>query len=148
MANIARDTQVIRESVQTGNPQARVVQVFRESIILPTVSPNEDYWRNPVAPVPARLFQRLPLGDPEELPAASLALGQPDEDYWRNPVASVTASLYQRLPLGDPEEIPAGSLVPLIPHPDEDFWQNSVAPVPATLYQRLPLGDPEELPAA
>src|ERR1017187_7368462 len=134
MANIARDTQVIRESVQTGNPQARVVQVFRESIILPTVSPNEDYWQNPVAPVAARLFQRLPLGDPEEIPAASLALGQPDEDFWRNPVAPVAATFFQRLPLGDPEELPAGSLVPLILHPDEDFWQNPVAPLPARLY--------------
>jgi hypothetical protein len=37
MANIARDAQVIRESVQTVDPNARVVQVFRESIIIPAV---------------------------------------------------------------------------------------------------------------
>jgi hypothetical protein len=147
MANIARDTQVVRESVQLGTPNARVVQVLRESIILPIAPPNEDYWQNSIAPVAARLYQRLPLGDPEEIPAGSLRLGQPDEDYWQNPVAPVVARLYQRLPLGDPEEIPAGSLVPILPQPDEDSWQNPVAPLLAALWQRLPLGDPEEIPA-
>src|SRR5207237_3810892 len=72
--------------------------------------------------------QRLPLGDPEEIPAGSLS-GQADEDFWWNPVPPQAASIYQRLPLGDPEELPAGSL---FGKPDEDFWSNLVAPVAAS----------------
>jgi len=104
------------------------------------VSPDEDYWQNPVAPVVASFFQRLPLGDPEEIPAGSL-FGQPDEDYWINPVAPVSATLLWPQPFQFEQNEQATRCL------DEDFWANPTAPVAASVYQRLPLGDPEELPA-
>src|ERR1700689_3383804 len=49
-----------------------------------TVSLDQDYWQNPVAPT----YQYLPtvLSFPSEGSASVLA---PDEDYWINPVAPV-----------------------------------------------------------
>lgn len=39
----------------------------------PSAPPDEDFWQNWTAPVPPSLYVRLPLGDPEELPAGNLA---------------------------------------------------------------------------
>ncbi len=93
--------------------------------------PDEDFWQNPVVPVPASIYQRFPyLPDPEEIPAGGL-FGQFDEDFWALGPPSVPAKIYQSLPyLPDAEEIPAGKL---FGQADEDFWKNAVAPVPATL---------------
>jgi hypothetical protein len=105
---------------------------------------DEDFWQNPVPPVPPGIYQPLPLVGFSDDPAGSL-YGQPDEDFWINPVAPVPPALYQRLPLLDYSDEPAGSLYG---QPEEDYWQNPVAPIPASLFQRLPcLPDPEELPA-
>jgi hypothetical protein len=107
--------------------------------------PDEDYWQNPVAPIPASVCQKLPiLPDLSDDPAASLR-GQPDEDYWQNPVAPIPASVYQKLPiLPDLSDDPTGSLHG---QPDEDFWANPVAPVPPSIYQPLPIAasDPGDI---
>jgi hypothetical protein len=104
---------------------------------------DEDFWQNPAAPVPASLYQRLPLGDPEEIPAGKL-FGQADEDFWQNPVAPVAASNLWPQPFSFDVQEPAGKL---FGQPDEDFWENPVAPVPASLYRSPLLGDQEEIPA-
>ena len=109
---------------------------------------DEDFWPQAQLPPPvqATLYQKLPIGDPEEIPAHTLK-GQLDEDFWPQfqLPPPVRATLYQKLPLGDPEEIPAKTLRGL---PEEELWQNRVWPVPATIWQELPyLPDPEEIPA-
>ncbi len=102
--------------------------------------PDEDYWQNPVPPVPASLFQSLPyLPDAEEIPAASL-FGQPDEDFWQSGVAPVSSYPLPVVFRDDDVvvEQPAGVSV------DEDYWQNAVLPVAAGVYQNLPyLPDPD-----
>jgi len=107
---------------------------------------DEGLWRNPTAPVEAKLYQRLPLGDPEEVPAGSFLVSPSvEEEYWQNPVRPVPASLYRSPCFTDPDETPSLFTPQVV---QDEYWQNSVAPVPATEYERLPLGDPEEIPAA
>ncbi|MDP2735985.1 MAG: hypothetical protein Q8P12_07320 [bacterium] len=90
--------------------------------------PDEDYWQNPVSPVPASLYQPLPsLPDVEE-PTAVL-WGEPVEDYWKNPVFPVQASVYQKLPLLPDGEEP---VPPLTLGTDEDYW---LSPVPVQVQQ-------------
>lgn len=104
--------------------------------------PDEDFWQNPAAPVPATLYQRLPLlPDPEELPAGSLLKGIPDEDFWVDPPPTQPWTVL--LPgVDDSAAFPPPPAIF-----DEDLWENPVAPVQASLFLRLPLGDVEELPA-
>ena len=73
---------------------------------------DEDFWPQFQLPPPVRatLYQKLPLGDPEEIPAKTLR-GLPEEELWQNRVWPVPATIWQELPyLPDPEEIPAGKL--------------------------------------
>jgi hypothetical protein len=90
---------------------------------------DEDFWQNPVAPVPPSVYQPLPIVAGESAEIVPAVVFQPDEDFWGNPVAPVPPTTLQRLPYAatDVEELPAGSLHG---QPDEDFWQNPVAPVP------------------
>ena len=73
-------------------------------------------------------FQRLPLGDPEELPAATLS-AQFDEDIWRNAVAPRAASNLWPQPFRFDIQEPGGSLHGQF---EDDSWRNAVAPVPAS----------------
>lgn len=74
--------------------------------------PEEYIWRNLVSPVQVTLYQSLPLGDKDEIPAGSLVIVtyKPDEDLWRNLTSPVAPTMFVRLPMGDRDEIPAGSL--------------------------------------
>lgn len=99
---------------------------------------DEDFWQNPVAPVPAALG-RLYLPDPEEIPATTLR-GQPDEDFWTNPVAPVqpwTPFVFRD------DDVAVQPVLGI----DEDLWENPVPAVPASL-GRIYIPDPEEIPAA
>lgn len=104
---------------------------------------NEDYWQNPTAPVPATLYQQLPLTDVEQIPAGGLR-GQPDEDFWPAqllpvPVPATLGHLY----LPDPDEIPAGTLHGQF---DEDFWANPTPPVPGSNLVPFPWSFDEQTP--
>src|SRR6266550_3079717 len=125
------------------------------SLVKSTALDYNEFWQNQVAPVPSSLYQNLPLGEKDDLPAGSL-FGEPDEDYWLNPIFALPAvggvqpaTLYQRLPYlsgigGDQSDVPAGSLKKFT-SPDEDYWQNPIFALPAVggvapagLYQLLP----------
>jgi hypothetical protein len=121
--------------------------------------PDEDFWQNPVAPVPPTLYQRLPYASGETAEVLPQAVVPPDEDFWpplaaatggwQNPVApaapAIVGAVREPPLLSDIEEVPAGSLHG---QPDEDFWANPVPPVPPALYQRLPyLPDVSDDPA-
>ena len=113
----------------------------------PTFQPDEDFWQNPLAALPAAVSQRLPyLPDPTDEPAGSLArFTSPDEDCWP-PLAVATGgwqlpqisqiplALYQPLPIatGESADITAIAASQL----DEDYWQNPVFPAAAVLFQR------------
>ena len=105
--------------------------------------PDEDFWQNPVEPVPASLWQPLPLLWDAQETVPPIIFATPDEDFWSNPTSPQPATVYQKLPLGDVEELPAGSLYGV---PEEEYWQNQAKPLHAVLYQRLPyLADTDEL---
>jgi len=96
---------------------------------------DEDFWVQP-PPVQSSFYQKLPLGDVEEIPG-SLYIPL-DEDFWVNPVAPIQAS-FSPLPFQiEPDFATVISL-------DEDFWQNPVFSVQATLYQTQPYGFDEGL---
>lgn len=66
---------------------------------------DEDFWINPVRPVPASMFRSPLFRDPEEVPAGVLLKSVGFEDtQWPRPITS-TAKVYRPLPLGDPDEI-------------------------------------------
>ena len=107
-----------------------------------------ELWENWVIPVAANLYQNLPLGEKDDLPAGNL-FGQDDEDFWVNPVAPVPASLRwpQQYTFGDQSDVPAGKLLNFV-SADEDYWENPAYPVPASLFQSLPyLPDREDFAA-
>ena len=105
--------------------------------ILPQVvlPPDEDFWANPVAPIPLMVYQRLPyLPELSDDPASSLAkFTSPDEDYWQNPqitqITRILPSFYQPLPVASGET--AEILPQVVLPPDEDCWQNPIIPAPA-----------------
>lgn len=82
-----------------------------------TAPPDEDFWRNAVAPVVASNYlASRPSLDPEEIPAGTLFLRGPlDEDFWLNPVAPVASLNYVRRPFEDREEV-------LVRTPHGWFW--------------------------
>jgi hypothetical protein len=81
---------------------------------------DEDFWQNPVAPVPATNYLEFPyLPDAEEIPAATLY--EIDEDYWENPVAPVWSYPNPIVFAKEDDPITFGM--------DEDFWTNPVEPV-------------------
>lgn len=81
---------------------------------------DEDFWQNPVAPVPSSLQWPQQFSFDVQEPAGSL-FGQPDEDFWINPVAPVPDTyLWPQQSFFDTAES--------IPKYDEDFWINQVAP--------------------
>jgi hypothetical protein len=134
--------------------------------------PDEDFWQNPVAAVPAcpprasggwppALYGQLPyLPDPTEDPAGS-PHGLPEEAEWQNWVAPLSASFCQQFPYASAET--AEVLPQAVSPPEEDFWQNPVPygtgqnPVPGLIPNvaacrgtALPLPylpDGEEIPA-
>lgn len=106
---------------------------------------DEDFWVNPVAPVPNTHKLAYPyLPDAEEIPATTLS-GQPDEDYWLLGSLPFSQTWVPNHPvyLPDPEELPARAVM------DEDYWQLGSAPLSATWVLNRPLyiPDPEEIPA-
>jgi hypothetical protein len=139
--------------------------------------PEEVFWINPVSPAQAILYQKLPLGDVEEIPAGTLH-GQPDEDFWQNPVAPVqSTNTWPQQWVFDTQD-PAGSLygvqddatwqvsvpswttsIPIVftadevipPQTivplDEGYWQNPVFPTQATLQSPQPWVYAEEFPS-
>jgi hypothetical protein len=82
---------------------------------VPYLVADEDFWANPVQPVPAT-FAALYVFDSGEwvTPPAAPSF---DEDYWQNPIFPTQMSVYFTLPLGDHDEIPAGSLTTPPPPP-------------------------------
>lgn len=106
-----------------------------------TAGQDEDYWQ-PVRPIPASLYQRLPyLPDVEGIPAGSL-FGQYDEDFWRSGVSPAWwTNLCPQQFSFDVQE-PAGSLYG---QADEDCWQNPVRPVQPSMRFALPLGDQDDV---
>jgi len=105
---------------------------------------DEDFWQNPVPPIPATFYQNFPyLPDPEEIPAAQL-YGQPDEDFWVNAVQPVQANLTWPQPFSfDQSEIVPQ---PVTFQPDEDFWQVPIQPVLCQVYPQQWVFD-EQIPA-
>lgn len=66
---------------------------------------DEDFWINPVRPVPASMYRSPLFRDPEEVPAGVLLKSASVEEvYWQNRVAPVSKS-YRQLSRGDPNEI-------------------------------------------
>lgn len=80
--------------------------------------PDEDFWQNPVAPVPntLRLFQQWPL-DVQE-PAGSLF--GPNEDFWQNPVAPVPMTYIVPFGFGIDEDALIISAVKFVPWIQDD----------------------------
>lgn len=80
----------------------------------------EDFWSNPVAPVPASQYIQLPAGDQDKSEPPVL-FGEPDEDFDVNAVLlphPVAAKVYLPLPLlPDPDQTPTLSSQPF----DEEF---------------------------
>lgn len=76
--------------------------------------PDEDFWPNPVASVPATTWLVLPgafFHDETIVQQPSTTLA-PDEDFWVNGVSPVAPSCLFLLPYQpDPEELPAGNFV-------------------------------------
>ena len=117
------------------------------------VSPDEDYWppfagaAGGIAPVPASLYQPLPIAAGETAEIVPSITFHPDEDYWQNFVGAVREPpLRLQFPyLPDFSDEPAASLHG---QPDEDYWQNRAAPVAATIFQPLPYasGEAAEIP--
>lgn len=104
-----RSTQAPIEVVSSGaTSSVRATHIPVEVIVAPNPAIDEFYWLNWVAPEQARLYQRLPIGDPEEIPGIFIAppTPHPTEDYWQNPVMPVAASLYRSPMFLDPDEIP------------------------------------------
>lgn len=101
--------------------------------------PEELYWQNPVAPVPATLQSPQQWTFDVQEPAGNLFGPIRDEDFWLNPVRPQPASIYQALPyLTDPEEIPANSLRG---QPEEFYWREGPAPTVASLLWPQPFWD-------
>ena len=101
-------------------------------------SPEEDFWQNPTAPMPAILAWPLPFTF-EQYDYTSPKV---DEDFWSNPVVPVPASQYLLLPyLPDVSDDSANTLRG---QPDEDFWINPVVPVAGAEYVPYPRGPTEE----
>lgn len=104
--------------------------------------PDEDYWQNPVPPVPFTFAWPNPSQFEQHDPAGSL-FGQPDEDYWQNRVRPAVTP--------PPPTFFTDDDVAVTPPPalqaDEDFWENPVAALPG---KNLPLylWDAEEVSAA
>ena len=97
-----------------------------------TLTPDEDFWQNPVTPVAASNFRLLPYQpDPEELPAATLVtpfgFGSGDGSFSTASFISGPTRAQVRYQF-DPQD-PGGSALVQTFFPDEDFWVNPVAPV-------------------
>jgi hypothetical protein len=102
-----RSTQETVEVIAGSASNVRLTQGPVEVIAASPRIVEDEYWINPVAPVPWKLYQRLPLGDPEELPAGALLVSPSvDEYYWQNPVRPVAASMYRSPVFLDPDEVP------------------------------------------
>jgi hypothetical protein len=111
-SSAVRLTQQPAEVVTTNASNVRNTQLAVEVIVARNPAIDEFYWLNWVAPVQDKLYQRLPIGDPEEIPGIFIAppTPHPTEDYWQNPVLPIAASMYRSPIYLDPDEIPAGSL--------------------------------------
>jgi hypothetical protein len=114
-----------------------------QTIPVPALLPDEDFWQNSVQPVTTlHIWPQQWTFDNQEPSGALHSL--PDEDYWTNPVRPVAATLGP-IYLPDTNDVPAGSLEGDL---DEDYWQNPIAPVQAQNLVKLPLvPDPDEIPA-
>lgn len=60
-------------------------------------TPNEEYWINSLAQVPATLLYTQQFLFDEQISAGSL-FGVPNEEYWQNPTSHVPCVMYQMLP--------------------------------------------------
>jgi len=117
--------------------------------LLKFTSPDEDFWENPVNPVPPAVCQQLPyLEDAEEIPAGSL-YGVPEETEWRIGVAPAPPCVGgglalpwgpQGVPLQDLGDEPAGSLFGV---PEETEWRSGVVPAAPANFQGLPYAQGE-----
>ena len=92
-------------------------------------NPEEDYWINPVAPVPASQKLNLPYHfEIIEVIQGGELFGAFEDDSWQNPVLPVQAGLYQQLPYNpDPEELVFNFITI-----QEDYW---LSPVPIQIQQ-------------
>lgn len=121
----------------TGASTAQATQVFSWQQDEAPSKPiqDEDFWQNPVAPVPSTIYQKLPYTpDPEEIPAGNLS-AVPEELYWQLGPAPVPATLLWPQQWAFDVQEPAGSLSAPA---EEYYWQNPVFPVPSIIYQSLP----------
>lgn len=65
---------------------------------------DEDFWINPVRPIPATMYRSPLFRDPEEIPAGVLLKSASVEEvYWRNPVRPVM-NANRPFSAGDPSE--------------------------------------------
>jgi hypothetical protein len=107
----------------------------------PVLTPDEDFWNNPSAPIIQPLVYPQSWAFDEQFPAL---FGQFDEDnLWQNPVPPFVAPIQIPQPWSFDEQVPA-----LFGQMDEDFWQNQVAPFVAAYFIQQPFLDPDEIPAA
>jgi|SRR5581483_10422754 len=106
-ASNVRSTQEVVEVLAAGASNVQLTQLILEILQIPPKQVEDEYWLNWVAPVQAALYQPLPLGDPEELPAGYLLRSLSVwEEYWQNPAAPVAASVYRTPAFLDPDEYP------------------------------------------
>ena len=87
---------------------------------------------------------KLPLGDPEEIPANTLH-GQPDEDFWINPVAPVQVTLFQRITTVAIQK--KFRLMRFMGNQTKISGSTQSFQFKQRYFKDLPLGDPEEIPA-
>jgi hypothetical protein len=99
----------------------------------------EEYWQNPVPPVPLSLTYPQPWIFDEQTPAL---FPQPDEDFWNNPVPPVPLTFQW------PQQWTFDEQTPVLYAPaNEEYWQNPVSPVPGSLtYPQQWIYD-EQIPA-
>lgn len=94
--------------------------------------PDEDYWNNPVAPVPACLSSPAPWSF-EQHEIAGVVL-YPDEDFWQNRVVPVPANFAVPLPSSFEQHEPATGLYVV---QDEDPKAVPLTARPTPVGQRL-----------
>jgi hypothetical protein len=118
------DEGIWTNSIQPDLPEPTILFFSDEWAINPNF--DEDFWSNPVAPVPATITapQQWIFETGEFVPAPTFQ-GQADEDFWVNPVAPV----WQTFLIPQQHQFEQNEPGNLFGQFDEDFWINPVAPV-------------------
>jgi hypothetical protein len=91
-----------------------------------SAKPDEDFWINPVLPVPGSLVPLQQWTFDEQFPSL---FGQFDEDSWSNPASPALSIIPYIIPSLSPDQSEIVPQPPATVVPDEDFWQNPAAAV-------------------